>query len=48
MWPKKQKTIHMKNEDEEFWDYILQRMQIQTKNSQAQFEFFTDDDSQNS
>jgi hypothetical protein len=39
------KTIHTKNADEEFWDYILQRMQIQAKNSQ--FELFTDDDSQN-
>jgi hypothetical protein len=42
---KEAKTIHTKNADEEFWDYILHRMQIQAKNSQ--FELFTDDDSRN-
>jgi hypothetical protein len=42
---KEAKTIHTKNADEEFWDYILHRMQIQAKNSQ--FELFTDDDSWN-
>jgi hypothetical protein len=45
MWPKKQKTIHRKNTDEAFWDFILHRMQVQAKTSQ--FNFVTDDDSQN-
>jgi hypothetical protein len=42
---KEAKTIHTKNADEEFWDYILHRMQIQANNSQ--FELFTNDDSRN-
>jgi hypothetical protein len=44
MWPKKQKN-HTKNIDEEFWDYILHRMQVQANNSQC--ELFTNDNSQN-
>jgi hypothetical protein len=44
MWPKKQKN-HMKNTDEEFWDYILHRMQVQANNSPC--ELFTYDDSRN-